>query len=491
MRLKIAARKSDLARLQAYLVGECLETQGHEVEYHFRESLGDQNLQDPLWKMPTKGVFTEDFIRDLEEDRVDLVVHSWKDLPTEDRPTTEIVSTLPRADLRDVLLIKPEFIKRESLKIFSSSPRREHNLKVFLQDHLPQHGLRTLEFEPVRGNVQTRLKKLLEEPSAGALVLAKAALDRLLLSTQAEFSATKNFIRDTLTQLQWMVLPLRENPTAAAQGALAIEIKKNRLDLKKNLEKICCLRTWEEVLWERKKLQEFGGGCHLALGVSRWQGENSNFISVRGQSPDGKPLEIFRLGVLEGTKQGARPEELWSSSSIKPQRLSRNPRTSSDRSYVVTRSEAWPEGVSNSLLWVAGSQTWRKLAQRGIWVNGSFEGLGETPLDLSVFDSRGRRGNWTTLTHGDHPEFDPKTHEISYDLLWPKEWPWDLAEKKHFFWTSSSHCKQVLERFPQIRKASHSSGPGSTFRGLQKLLPGSEIRMFIDEQDWRKSLTEE
>ena len=82
--LHISSRKSDLARLQSYLVGEALSSAAHvKINYHFKESLGDINLTDPLWKIPQKGVFTEDFTQDLLKSNTDIVVHSWKDLPTE------------------------------------------------------------------------------------------------------------------------------------------------------------------------------------------------------------------------------------------------------------------------------------------------------------------------------------------------------------------------------------------------------------------------
>ncbi|MGZ3731793.1 MAG: hydroxymethylbilane synthase, partial [Bdellovibrionota bacterium] len=87
MKVRIAARRSDLARLQAYQVGAALRKhhRGLEIEFLFKESLGDKNQSDALWKMPARGVFTEDFVADLREGRTDLVVHSWKDLPTEKR----------------------------------------------------------------------------------------------------------------------------------------------------------------------------------------------------------------------------------------------------------------------------------------------------------------------------------------------------------------------------------------------------------------------
>src|ERR1700757_1513358 len=99
MKLRIGARRSDLARLQAYQVGAALKRvrRGLEIDYLFKESLGDQNQNDPLWKMPARGVFTEDFVADLREGRTDIVVHSWKDLPTEPREGLALAATLPRA----------------------------------------------------------------------------------------------------------------------------------------------------------------------------------------------------------------------------------------------------------------------------------------------------------------------------------------------------------------------------------------------------------
>src|ERR1051326_1628577 len=134
MRVTIASRRSDLARIQAYQVGDLLHATYRQIEinYSFHESLGDKNLNDPLWQMPEKGVFTQDFREGLLRGDFDLVVHSWKDLAIEDDPETEIVATLPRADQRDLLLIRkdrwPKVEQTGFVSIFTSSPRRAHNL---------------------------------------------------------------------------------------------------------------------------------------------------------------------------------------------------------------------------------------------------------------------------------------------------------------------------------------------------------------------------
>src|SRR5216110_2809021 len=126
MRVTIASRRSDLARIQTYQVGKTLRAVHPQIEinYSFHESLGDKNLTDPLWKMPEKGVFTQDFREGLLRGDFDLVVHSWKDLAIEDNPETEIVATLRRADQRDLLIVRqdhwPEVEQTGGISILTS-----------------------------------------------------------------------------------------------------------------------------------------------------------------------------------------------------------------------------------------------------------------------------------------------------------------------------------------------------------------------------------
>src|SRR5713226_6485211 len=161
MRVTLASRRSELARIQAYQVGDALRLAAPhtEISYSFHESLGDRNQSDPLWQMPEKGVFTQDFRAGLRRGDFDLVVHSWKDLAIEDDPETVIAATLPRADARDLLLVREGrwlgVERAGAMSILTSSPRRGHNLGSFLRDALPAK-LTELNFVSVRGNVPTR-----------------------------------------------------------------------------------------------------------------------------------------------------------------------------------------------------------------------------------------------------------------------------------------------------------------------------------------------
>jgi hydroxymethylbilane synthase len=195
MRVTLAWRRSELARIQAYQVGEALRARHPqiEIEYSFHESLGDKNLNDPLWQMPEKGVFTQDFREGLLRGDFDLVVHSWKDLAIENDSETEIAATLTRADARDLLLVREdrwdEVEMSGVMTILTSSPRRAYNLDSFLREALPAK-INQLNFVNVRGNVPTRVRKLLQSDVDG-LIVAKAALDRLLEAPQDEFAATQ------------------------------------------------------------------------------------------------------------------------------------------------------------------------------------------------------------------------------------------------------------------------------------------------------------
>src|SRR2546425_8392744 len=130
MRLVLAARRSELARIQALQVARTLQSAHPQItiEYSFHESLGDRNQNDPLWQMPEKGVFTQDLREGLLAGRYDLAVHSWKDLAIEDDLATEIAATMSRADMRDVLLVRADrwtdIERTHSLTILTSSPRR-------------------------------------------------------------------------------------------------------------------------------------------------------------------------------------------------------------------------------------------------------------------------------------------------------------------------------------------------------------------------------
>lgn len=549
MRIKIAARKSDLARLQAYRVGQALQSQNPQVqiEYFFSTSLGDQNLETPLWQMPEKGVFTEDLTKKIMQGECDLVVHSWKDLPTEPRDQTEIAATLPRADARDLILFRKAtivdaprnekvppsrapgaeapparpFSFRSALKIFSSSPRRILNVGEFLKWALPFEA--SIEFKNIRGNIPTRVKKLMTGEADG-LVLAKAAVDRLLASTEPEFQETRDILRSALAECRWMITPLTANPNAPAQGALAIEILKSREDLRELLQTINCPTTFKNAEREREILQKYGGGCHQKIGVACMTLPFGEVEIERGEKPASEgpvgrldAVRLMRLrsaqSVLERNMQySAMPvsasfNENASANiiaNIFPAKMSdsrfynREPRELNlqklaDRNLWVAKAEAWPENyvaTENQIVWSAGLTTWQKLAKKGVWVSGSQESFGEDQENLyDIATLLNAAPNFLKLSHNEAEGLGEMDLCVTYDLATYQELP-SLDGKTHFYWASFSSFRRAFEKHPEIRAAQHACGPGHTYKQLTEFLNRQDVQVFLSHQDWLKSVKE-
>ncbi|MBC7371253.1 MAG: hydroxymethylbilane synthase [Bdellovibrionaceae bacterium] len=493
MRLKISARKSDLARLQAYQVGNALKKKFAELEiqYNFRESLGDKNLTDPLWRMPEKGVFTEDFVQDLLDGNTDLVVHSWKDLPTAPRVGTQIVATMSRADQRDLLLFKKNDADKvrssKHLKVFSSSPRRAYNLENFLKTHMP-YGLRSVEFCNVRGNIQTRVRKMMEDPDVSALIVAKAAIDRLLTVEEPEFAETKNYLRACLQELNWMALPLSVNPNAAAQGALAIEIKNGRDDLLPFLKTIDCPETFTSAQKERDVLASFGGGCHQKIGVAILKRPYGELYFLKGLTDAGQVLNQRTIQDRDVDSKFS-AEQMGSSKELHVSRTDLpNVVVPKDAALYITKSEAKPAGLYPiGLLWTAGLRTWEALAAEGLWVHGSSESLGEIE-DPRVDALNGSPVLWTKLTHqGAADETSRMKTVATYQIAISTD-AWAIGKREAFYWHSGSQFLAALAKDLALKEKNHFCGPGNTYKILRdKLGPEASIEVYLDEEDWRKS----
>lgn len=468
MRLRVAARSSDLARLQAYQVARAIKIFNPqvEIEYAFKASLGDQNLDVPLASMESKGVFTQDFYEDLLNGKFDLVVHSWKDLPTESRPGTRIAATLERADVRDLLLLPVSAWataqQKKTLNVLSSSPRRAYNLREF-QSFLPG-SIDAIHFQNVRGNVPTRIEKMFSENCA--LIVAKAAIDRLLTGTEPEFATMQRKLRENLARCRFMVLPLSINPTAAAQAALAIEVSDKNTAVLDMLKKINHAPTFEAVLQEREVLKSYGGGCHQKIGVNvlsrpfgKWKilrgltdsGQilNENVLTTPGQFPQTSKYYIFPLSPEQNSWFGREPKRV----DVRAEAI------------YVSRAEAWPDGLSfNGPIWTSGLKSWKRLAAKGIWVNGCSEGIGDEDPRLDAIVGKKK---WVKLTHDKAPgQNNLATYALT--LKKPADSP-DLTGITHFFWMSGTSFERALLLFPaEMKKGYHGCGPGITHQTIMK-----------------------
>lgn len=498
-RLVIGSRKSALAKLQSYLVKKNLleKYPNLEIEFYFKESSGDIDLTSPLWKLSGKGVFTRDFREDLLNETVDVVIHSWKDLDLEGEEGTEIISVLSRADARDLLIFKKDFLQSKSkLRFFSSSPRREYNLKSFFKKALPSEIQNLdIEFEPVRGNIQTRLKKWSENSETAGLIIAKAAIDRILSknfpeSNNQEYTEIREFIQNLLSNSFVMVLPLSENPNAPAQGALAAEIKKGREEVKNIFLSLHDTSVAELVQQERKVLSSYGGGCHQKIGVSFLKKQNTIFKFLRGETDSG-----ITLNESKTISEKKHPKAL-SIQNIFPnqeEKISVNrkeiqkieiPR---EEIWFISRSNSFPkefhETAKTKIIWTAGLKTWFDLAKENIWVTGTSDSLGEDNLELDIIFPNCKI---IKFTHKDSESIQTShkrlyTYEVDFNSL-PE---YDLKEKTHFYWMSASQFDYFIEKYPFILDKNHSCGVGLTYSHiLNKIQNPEKVDIFYNYKEW-------
>ena len=501
MLIRISSRSSFLAKWQAYQVGLALfrADSSVKVEYHFRESLGDKNQKDPLWKMPEKGVFTEDFYEDLVENRTDLVVHSWKDLPTEKKDKSFIAATLNRADARDLVLLKKTSLGKKVLNVFSSSPRRAHHVGETLKWSLP-FEVAEVRFADVRGNIQTRIQKLLDNSQIDALVLAKAALDRLMDASfykDPEFLALQKKLLNDFQHFNFQILPLSENPTAAAQGALAVEVLNSRRDLFPLLAKMNHEGDFANCVYERKELSAHGGGCHQKIGLSCVNAGGQQVFFAAGVSSRNKV--IAHRGLTNPKKFTFTDSEIATSTSLW-ESVSRteigSPRDLSGKAVFITKKEGLA-GISlaGAFNYTAGLETWKHLAKQKIWVHGSTNSLGEDQLpEVTGWIKSALRLSdryWYKLTHQDSPALSssqPIVQIATYAIEFvPKLVP-PAPGLKMIYWKSGNEFIKALSLWPQLQSLQHACGLGQTAKTIGSLLPGDKVTLYYDEKDWRKNV---
>ena len=270
---RVGTRGSLLALTQCnQIINQLRQLTGDNFELEIIKTQGDQNTTIPLWQMEGQNFFTKELDQALIEKKVDLVVHSYKDLGSIRPSELELAAITKRSYPHDILLIKKETISNlKNLNEFivgTSSLRRISNIGNHLKKFLPSENLKIVT-QTLRGNVNSRILKL-QEGKYHAIILALAGLERL--------SETEE-VRHLTEGLDFMVLPLSIFPSAASQGALAIEVFRGNSELLEKIKLVQDPNTFEEVRRERKAFNDYGGGCHLAVGINVLKLDN-NFLHL-------------------------------------------------------------------------------------------------------------------------------------------------------------------------------------------------------------------
>lgn len=279
--IKVGTRNSPLALWQAREVERNLQNRNYNTEITPIVSSGDKNLQQPLYAMGITGIFTKDLDIALLNHEIDIAVHSLKDIPTELPDNIEIIAVLERDFPQDVLVRKPdsETLELRDLKIATSSLRR----RAFWLKEFPN-----TQFSDIRGNVQTRLRKL-EEQDFDATLFSLAAIERMGLDIRYE------------------TIPIMIS--APAQGVVAITGRSDDPEMKEVFKEINHLPTHICIDIERNFLNTLEGGCTAPIGAFA-EINDKNEIRFRGRlcSLDGQNCidtdEIFayKEGVNYGKK---------------------------------------------------------------------------------------------------------------------------------------------------------------------------------------------
>jgi hydroxymethylbilane synthase len=263
----IATRESRLAMWQAEHVQAILTRLGHSVSILGMTTLGDQILDRALSQVGGKGLFVKELEVALEAGSADLAVHSLKDVPMELPAGFELACVMEREDPRDAF-VSPRYANLAALPqgavVGTSSLRRVALLRALRPD---------LKIEPLRGNLDTRLRKL-DEGQYDAIVLAAAGLKRLKLEDR---------IRDIFEPE--VMLP------AAGQGALGIEVRTDGAEITAALTPLIHQPTWLAVAAERAVSRAMGGSCSMPLAAfATLQGNVLTINAAWGDTQNKLPL---------------------------------------------------------------------------------------------------------------------------------------------------------------------------------------------------------
>jgi hydroxymethylbilane synthase len=258
MKIVLGTRGSALALAQAEIAGNLLSQVAgiEQVERKIIKTTGDRRLDLRLsdsGKKFARGLFTKELEECLLNGQIDVAVHSLKDLPTELPKEFTIAAVLPREDPADVLVSRQAISLgevRANGVIATSSPRRAQQLQHFRPD---------ITVVDVRGNVPTRIEKLINQPSWDGLILARAGLERLGLKIRE--SRIQSDGRTLFASILEGMLP------AAGQGAIALEVLKKSSAVRDLVWAVNDPATWFCVHAEREFLRLLGGGCEVPIGV--------------------------------------------------------------------------------------------------------------------------------------------------------------------------------------------------------------------------------
>ncbi|MDQ7005875.1 MAG: hydroxymethylbilane synthase [Acidobacteriota bacterium] len=256
MLIRIGTRGSALARTQTASMASRIEALGHQTEIVIIRTQGDKDQVRPFAEVGAPGLFVREIETALLEERVDLAVHSFKDLPTQSPPELSIVAMPERVDPADLLLVPADALEteagalplREGATVGTASLRRQKLLAALRPD---------LQVQSLRGNVPTRVQRL-KEGAYDAILLAAAGLDRLRAAGESSLD---------LSGVELVRLDPALFVPAPSQGALALQARATDRDVQAAVQPLHQADAARAVLAERELQRLVEGGCQLPFGA--------------------------------------------------------------------------------------------------------------------------------------------------------------------------------------------------------------------------------
>lgn len=484
--LKLGTRDSLLAMAQSRIVTNTLiqRNPGLRIELVPMKTRGDRNRKTPLSEARDTEFFSSELDAALVGGEVDFCVHSLKDLGPR-RPDAIIRAAIPeRENPRDVIVFRPSVIERLrrglTIRIGSSSKRRQYNVAAFLRDALPDYGHEPgLEFWPIRGPVDqrlTRIKRDEQDPDAlDGIVLALAGLARLWGD-----AAGRRAIEPLLSTARWLVLPLSACPTAPGQGALAVECRASDESTRTLLNTIHDPDSAALVAAELETVAEIPESERSGLGATALTQEKiGRLMYVRGGDPDNRYMAWQKPPRPENSRAWDGGELL---KPVARRSLPVDSSTIEGAAVFVAHWHAVTDKISlrgNTRVWTSGIRSWQQLARRGVWVEGCADNLGFSDIlpTLACGVLRlPRLPDWRVLTHsratqswhGTGVGQVQATYELKpvVDIGASPELRRRIATATHFFWGSIEQYHRAKQWLPE--RAHHACGTGKTAQALKE-----------------------
>ena len=361
---------------------------GIAVELVVSGSRGDILQDIPLQTVEGSDFFTEEIFEKLATGEANIAVHSLKDMSSEHFFGKNIFAAVERDDPRDVAIFNRNVLNKikggETVVIGTCSPRREEMATGFLQKALPQlsnhFGIKT---QIIRGNVDTRLKKLDRDEYDG-IILAVAGLNRLL-SSKEDMQGIKALLRDKLL----MILPLVECVPAPCQGTIVAEADPSNKKAIEILERINDLELMNDCIQEKKIGAQYGKGCLQKFGVTTIRYDGKKVFYAAGKDANEKSFsKWYGLPELDTIYKTVFSTTEFMGSFFNYEYFDTDYLIKQPVVYVsnykAIKQQSLIENLQEKRVWAAGTKTWFDLSKNGIWVEGSADALGLESL-RSVF----------------------------------------------------------------------------------------------------------